>query len=63
MVSTQSDAVQAKLAKTLQRFESKIKAGDYYEAHQTLRTIANRYVRSKSYEHAIELISQGALSF
>ncbi|CAI4036464.1 hypothetical protein SMKI_15G3110 [Saccharomyces mikatae IFO 1815] len=63
MVSTQSDAVQAKLAKTLQRFESKIKAGDYYEAHQTLRTIANRYVRGKSYEHAIELISQGALSF
>lgn len=56
-------AVSAKLAKTLQRFESRIEAGDYYEAHQTLRTIANRYVRSKSYEHAIELINQGALSF
>lgn len=63
MVPAESNAVQAKLAKTLQRFENKIKAGDYYEAHQTLRTIANRYVRSKSYEHAIELISQGALSF
>lgn len=56
-------AVSAKLAKTLQRFESRIEAGDYYEAHQTLRTIANRYVRSKSYDHAIELINQGALSF
>ncbi|OXB41014.1 hypothetical protein B1J92_L04444g [Nakaseomyces glabratus] len=56
-------AVGAKLAKTLQRFESRIAAGDYYEAHQTLRTIANRYVRSKSYDHAIELINQGALSF
>ncbi|CCD27473.1 protein GET4 NDAI_0K02820 [Naumovozyma dairenensis CBS 421] len=57
-----ANAVQAKLAKTLQRFETKIKAGDYYEAHQTLRTIANRYVRSKSYEHAIELVYQGATS-
>ncbi|EDO17446.1 hypothetical protein Kpol_1037p43 [Vanderwaltozyma polyspora DSM 70294] len=53
----------AKLAKTLQRFESRIAAGDYYEAHQTLRTIANRYVRSKSYPDAIDLISQGSLSF
>ena len=49
-----------KLAKTLSRFEDKLKQGDYYEAHQTLRTIANRYVRSKVYNDAIELISQGA---
>ncbi|CCF59288.1 hypothetical protein KAFR_0G02560 [Kazachstania africana CBS 2517] len=53
----------AKLAKTLQRFQSKIKAGDYYEAHQTLRTIANRYVRSKHYDDAIELIIHAATSF
>ncbi|CCC70513.1 hypothetical protein NCAS_0F00290 [Naumovozyma castellii] len=57
------DAINAKLAKTLHRFETRIKAGDYYEAHQTLRTIANRYVNSKSYDHAIELIYQGAQSF
>lgn len=53
----------AKLEKTLQRFQNRIEAGDYYEAHQTLRTIANRYVRSKSFSDAIDLISHGANSF
>ncbi|SCU81637.1 LAMI_0B07096g1_1 [Lachancea mirantina] len=56
-------ATNAKLAKTLARFEARIQAKDYYEAHQTLRTIANRYIRSKNYEQAIDLISQGAQSF
>lgn len=54
--------VKQKLARTLHRFETKIAAGDYYEAHQTLRTIANRYVRAKTYELAIELVSQGSAS-
>lgn len=54
--------VNPKLAKTLARFEARIEAGDYYEAHQTLRTIANRYVRSKNYQEAIDLITQGAQS-
>ena len=54
--------VKQKLAKTLHRFETKIAAGDYYEAHQTLRTIVNRYVRAKTYELAIELVSQGSAS-
>ncbi|CDF87251.1 BN860_02190g1_1 [Zygosaccharomyces bailii CLIB 213] len=53
----------AKLERTLQRFRSKIEAGDFYEAHQTLRTIANRYVRAKSYQDAIDLISEGSFSF
>ncbi|SMN22980.1 similar to Saccharomyces cerevisiae YOR164C GET4 Protein with a role in insertion of tail-anchored proteins into the ER membrane [Maudiozyma saulgeensis] len=57
-----NSVIQQKLAKTLHRFESKIAAGDYYEAHQTLRTIANRYVRARTYELAIELVSQGATS-
>lgn len=52
-----------KLQRTLQRFQTRIEAGDYYEAHQTLRTIANRYVRSRSYQDAIDLISHGAESF
>lgn len=56
-------SVNPKLQRTLERFQSKIEAGDFYEAHQTLRTIANRYVRSNSYQDAIDLISQGALSF
>lgn len=61
-MESKDEIVQKKLARTLQRFESKIKSGDYYEAHQTLRTIANRYVRSRTYELAIELVSQGASS-
>ncbi|QEU62269.1 Get4 [Kluyveromyces lactis] len=52
-----------KLAKTLQRFNARIEAGDYYEAHQTLRTIANRYVRAKKYDESIDLISHAAGAF
>lgn len=49
-----------KLQRTLQRFKQKISEGDYYEAHQTLRTIANRNVRTKSYSDAIELLYHAA---
>lgn len=49
-----------KLQRTLQRFKQKISDGDYYEAHQTLRTIANRNVRTKSYTDAIELLYHAA---
>jgi len=45
-----------KLQRTLQRFKQKIADGDFYEAHQTLRTIANRNVKTKSYADAIELL-------
>ncbi|QLG74375.1 hypothetical protein HG535_0G02580 [Zygotorulaspora mrakii] len=53
----------AKLERTLQRFQNKIEIGDYYEAHQTLRTIANRYVRGKAYSDAIDLVFHGAAAF
>lgn len=49
-----------KLQRTLQRFQAKIAAGDVYEAHQTLRTIANRNVRSKAYDEATDLLYHGA---
>ncbi|KXT14468.1 hypothetical protein AC579_4798 [Pseudocercospora musae] len=38
----------------------RIEEGDFYEAHQQLLTIANRYVKSSSYADAIELLSSGA---
>jgi len=38
----------------------RIEEGDYYEAHQQLRTIANRYVKSSDYTSAIDLLSSGA---
>ncbi|KAI3403606.2 hypothetical protein KGF56_003651 [Candida oxycetoniae] len=48
-----------KLTKTIQRFQAKIDAGSFYEAHQTLRTITNRYVKSKQYKEARDLLYQG----
>ena len=58
-----AEPIDPKLARTLARFQQKIEDGDYYEAHQTLRTIANRYVNSKKYGNAIDLIFKGAQAF
>lgn len=51
---------EAKLQRTIVRFKSKIDSKEYYEAHQTLRTITNRYVNSKQYKEAADLLYQGA---
>lgn len=48
-----------KLQKTIARFQQRIDNKDFYEAHQTLRTITNRYVKSKQYSNAIDLLYQG----
>lgn len=40
----------------------RIEEGHYYEAHQQLRTIANRYVKSKDWSSAVELLTPGALA-
>lgn len=50
----------AKLQRTIARFQAKIDSGEFYEAHQTLRTITNRYVKSKQYNESIDLLYQGA---
>lgn len=50
----------AKLQRTIQRFEAKIALGSYYEAHQTLRTIVNRYAKATQYNEALDLLNQGA---
>lgn len=49
-----------KLQRTIARFQERIDNKDYYEAHQTLRTITNRYVRAKQYDLAIGILQQGA---
>ncbi|ODV73569.1 protein GET4 [Cyberlindnera jadinii NRRL Y-1542] len=59
-MATEINVSNPKLKRTLLRFQAKIAEGDYYEAHQTLRTIANRNVRSKSYGDAIDLLYHGA---
>lgn len=49
-----------KLQRTIARFQQRIDNKEFYEAHQTLRTITNRYVKSKNYNEAIDLLYQGS---
>ncbi|KAK4622344.1 Golgi to ER traffic protein 4 [Fulvia fulva] len=51
----------AKIQKVLARQQAKIEEGDFYEAHQQLRTIANRYAKSQDWPAAADLLSNGAL--
>ncbi|KAF2861983.1 DUF410-domain-containing protein [Piedraia hortae CBS 480.64] len=51
----------AKIQKVIERQKAKIEEGDYYEAHQQLRTVANRKVKSGDFTSAIDLLSEGAL--
>lgn len=37
-----------------------IEEGAYYEAHQQLRVVSQRYVKAKDYSAAIEILSSGA---
>lgn len=62
-MSTTHHNTNSKLDRVISRFQKRIEEANYYEAHQTLRTIANRYVNSKSYPEAIQLISHGSQSF
>ncbi|KAF9934830.1 hypothetical protein FBU30_010803 [Linnemannia zychae] len=48
-------------AKVLQKLEKSVDAGNYYEAHQMYRTVANRYVKANNYKDAIDLLYSGAL--
>lgn len=50
----------SRLELTIKRFEARIEAGQFYEAHQTLRTIINRYVKAKQYDEATRILAHGA---
>jgi len=50
----------SKIQKTIARQQEKIEEGQYYEAHQQLRVIASRYVKSSSWDSAIDILSSGA---
>ncbi|KAI4127833.1 MAG: hypothetical protein LQ338_003013 [Usnochroma carphineum] len=52
----------AKIQKTIARQQEKISEGQFYEAHQQLRVIASRYVKSESWDAAIDLLYGGALA-
>lgn len=53
-------AVEQKLKKSLGRFKERIENGSYYEAQQTIRSIANRYVFTKNFNAAISLLYESA---
>ena len=40
----------------------RISEGNYYEAHQQLRVVASRYVKSSDWDSAIDILYGGALA-
>ncbi|KAL3685838.1 hypothetical protein R1sor_003860 [Riccia sorocarpa] len=50
----------ASLAKTLQKLEKSVEAGNYYEAQQTYKTVYARFMAGKKYDEAMELLQNGA---
>ncbi|GAB7347941.1 hypothetical protein MBLNU459_g5453t1 [Dothideomycetes sp. NU459] len=50
----------AKIQKTIARQQEKVEEGQYYEAHQQLRVIASRYVKSNDWTSAVDILSSGA---
>ncbi|KAI9694228.1 MAG: hypothetical protein M1820_009085 [Bogoriella megaspora] len=51
---------EAKIQKTLARQQQKIEEGQFYEAHQQLRVLAARYIKSSDWTSAVDLLSKGA---
>ncbi|KAL8795977.1 MAG: hypothetical protein Q9195_001552, partial [Heterodermia aff. obscurata] len=52
----------SKIQKTIARQKEKIAEGAYYEAHQQLRVVASRYVKSQNWDAAIDILYEGSLS-
>lgn len=49
--------------RVLQKLNKSIEDGEYYEAHQLIRTLYFRYISQKSYDEAIEIVHNGACLF
>jgi hypothetical protein len=47
--------------RTLKKLVRSVESGNYYEAHQMYRTIANRHMKAKQYNDAISLLYSGSL--
>ena len=59
--SPSSLTMSAKIAKTIARQKEKIAEGNYYEAHQQLRVITARYLKSKDYASACDILQNGSV--
>jgi hypothetical protein len=46
--------------KTRARLEKRIEEGAYYEAHQQLRVVSQRYIKAHNYDAAIDILCSGA---
>ncbi|KAF8249435.1 DUF410-domain-containing protein [Wilcoxina mikolae CBS 423.85] len=46
--------------KTRERLQKRIEEGQYYEAHQQLRVVSQRYIKAESYDSAIDILHAGA---
>jgi len=46
--------------KTRARLQQRIAEGSYYEAHQQIRVLSQRYVKAGSYDAAVEILCTGA---
>ncbi|KAI5304337.1 hypothetical protein KEM56_006608 [Ascosphaera pollenicola] len=52
----------SRIEKTIARQQEKIASGAYYESHQQLRVIANRYIKQSNHDAAAEVLTGGALA-
>ncbi|KAI5813234.1 hypothetical protein BZA77DRAFT_322135 [Pyronema omphalodes] len=50
------------VAKTRARMLQKIEEGQYYEAHQQLRVVSQRYIKANDFDSAIDILFSGAQS-
>jgi hypothetical protein len=50
------------IEKTRARLQQRIAEGSYYEAHQQIRVLSQRYTKAKNYNAAIEILRSGAQS-
>ncbi|EPS41172.1 hypothetical protein H072_4883 [Dactylellina haptotyla CBS 200.50] len=52
----------ARIEKTIARLKQRIEEGQHYEAHQQLRVVSARYIKSNQPQNAIDILSSGAQS-
>ncbi|KAI5309974.1 hypothetical protein KEM55_002015, partial [Ascosphaera atra] len=50
----------SRIEKTIARQQEKIASGAFYESHQQLRVIANRYLKQSNYDAAADILTGGA---
>jgi hypothetical protein len=63
MISTNSfSKISRGTQKNLNNINNSIKEGKYYEAHQMLHSVSQRYVKQRKINDAIHLLHNGAKS-